>query len=240
MSLTSYRAAPPRVRGMLLEGGGGGGLAATYSSAACAAVPSALRVFTAEFGMGSGAWPLAMATRLVPVKAGACPRTPAEASVAGTGCHVSGSVFKARPRCCGSPLARGLCPARAGQGFAAARGRRLAEGYSAAASSASRAISTGQLRGLPRFHLRPIDVVVFHGSRARPGFEEGFPLRCVQRLSRPHLATRRCGWRHNRYTRGASLPVLSYWGERLASLEHPRQIGTELSHDVLNPAHVPL
>ena len=50
----------------------------------------------------------------------------------------------------------------------------------------------------------------------------------------------RCGWRHNRSTRGASLPVLSYWGERLASLEHPRQIGTELSHDVLNPAHVPL
>ena len=32
-------------------------------------------------------------------------------------------------------------------------------------SSANRAISTGQLRGLPRFHLRPIDVVVYHGSR---------------------------------------------------------------------------
>src|SRR5271156_2419745 len=28
-----------------------------------------------------------------------------------------------------------------------------------------RAISTSQLRGLLRFHLRPIDVVVFHGSR---------------------------------------------------------------------------
>jgi hypothetical protein len=28
-----------------------------------------------------------------------------------------------------------------------------------------RAISTGQLRGLLRFHLRPIDVVVYHGSR---------------------------------------------------------------------------
>jgi hypothetical protein len=28
-----------------------------------AAVPWALRVFTAEFGMGSGVWPLAMATR---------------------------------------------------------------------------------------------------------------------------------------------------------------------------------
>ena len=31
--------------------------------------------------------------------------------------------------------------------------------------SAIRAISTGRLRGLPRFHLRPIDVVVYHGSR---------------------------------------------------------------------------
>jgi hypothetical protein len=28
-----------------------------------------------------------------------------------------------------------------------------------------RAISTGRLHGLPRFHLRPIDVVVFHGSQ---------------------------------------------------------------------------
>jgi len=44
----------------------------------------------------------------------------------------------------------------------------------------------------------------------RPGFEGGFPLRCLQRLSRPHIATRRCRWRDNRYTRGASIPVLSY------------------------------
>ena len=75
---------------------------------------------------------------------------------------------------------------------------------------ADRGISTGQLHALPRFHIRPIDVVVYHGSRARPGFEGGFPLRCFQRLSPPHLATRRCGWRHNRSTRGASIPVLSY------------------------------
>ena len=39
------------------------GLAATYSPAPWGAVPSALGVFTAEFGMGSGVWPLAMATR---------------------------------------------------------------------------------------------------------------------------------------------------------------------------------
>ena len=38
----------------------------------------------------------------------------------------------------------------------------------------------------------------------------GFPLICFQRLSRPHIATRRCGWRHNRITSGASIPVLSY------------------------------
>ena len=38
----------------------------------------------------------------------------------------------------------------------------------------------------------------------------GFPLRCVQRLSRPDLATRHCHWRDNRYTRGRSVPVLSY------------------------------
>ena len=75
---------------------------------------------------------------------------------------------------------------------------------------AGRAISTGQLRALPRFHLRPIDVVVYHGSSGRTGFEGGFPLRCLQRLSRPHIATLQCGWRHNRSTRGASIPVLSY------------------------------
>src|SRR5438128_787806 len=61
-----------------------------------------------------------------------------------------------------------------------------------------------------RLHTRPINVVVYHGSRWRPGFEVGFPLRCFQRLSRPHIATLHCGWRHNSSTRGASIPVLSY------------------------------
>ena len=37
-----------------------------------------------------------------------------------------------------------------------------------------------------------------------------FPLRCFQRLSLPNLATRRCHWRDNRYTRDSSTPVLSY------------------------------
>ena len=75
---------------------------------------------------------------------------------------------------------------------------------------AERAISTGRLHALLRVHPRPIDVVVYHGSSGRTGLEGGFPLRCLQRLSRPHIATRRCRWRDNRYTRGASFPVLSY------------------------------
>ena len=41
-------------------------------------------------------------------------------------------------------------------------------------------------------------------------FEVGFPLRCLQRLSRPHIATLLCRWHDNRSTRGASIPVLSY------------------------------
>ena len=75
---------------------------------------------------------------------------------------------------------------------------------------AERAISTGQLHALLRFHTRPIDVVVFHGSSGRTRFEVGFPLRCLQRLSRPYIATLHCGWRHNRSTRGTFVPVLSY------------------------------
>ena len=64
------------------------------------------------------------------------------------------------------------------------------------------------------FHLQPINVVVFNGSMGpKPGsahLEVGFPLRCIQRLSVPHVATQRCSWRHNWYTRDASIPVLSY------------------------------
>ncbi len=76
------------------------------------------------------------------------------------------------------------------------------------------AISTGQLHASRRFHLRPINDVVFIGpSGIAPGrtyLKAGFPLRCFQRLSLPHIATLPCRWRDNRSTRGASIPVLSY------------------------------
>src|SRR5215213_9561172 len=84
----------------------------------------------------------------------------------------------------------------------------LAMGTSNESDQAERAIITGKLHALPHFHTRPINVVVFHGSSGRNRFEGGFPLRCLQRLSRPDIATLHCGWRHNRSTRDPSIPVL--------------------------------
>ena len=75
---------------------------------------------------------------------------------------------------------------------------------------ANRAISTSQLNALPHLHLWPIDVVVFHGPQGRPCFEGGFPLRCLQRLSFPILATQHCHWHDNWSTSGSFTPVLSY------------------------------
>ncbi len=74
----------------------------------------------------------------------------------------------------------------------------------------NRAISTGRLNASPRLHPRPIDVVVFHGPQGRSRFKGGFPLRCLQRLSRPYIAMLHCRWRDNSSTRGTFIPVLSY------------------------------
>ncbi len=112
---------------------------------------------------------------------------------------------------------------------------------------AARSISTSKLNTLPCLHTWPINLVVSEGSsvsvsplRGISDLEGGFPLRCFQRLSLPNLAIQRCSWRNNWNTIGSSIPVLSYWGQLLSNILRPQQIGTELSHDVLNPAHVPL
>ena len=86
------------------------------------------------------------------------------------------------------------------------KGRR---GFPRAAAS-FRAISAARLNVSPRSHLRPIDVVVYHGPQRRPHLGAGFALRCLQRLSPPDAATRRRGWRRDRSTVGPSAPVLSY------------------------------
>ena len=80
--------------------------------------------------------------------------------------------------------------------------------------SSHRLISTGQLHALLRFHIRPINPVVWLGASHprvwKSHLEAGFPLRCFQRLSIPNVANQRCSWRNNWHTRGSSNPVLSY------------------------------
>src|SRR5690606_27840991 len=92
---------------------------------------------------------------------------------------------------------------------------------------------TYQRRSLQRLFRR-------HKVSGKSYLEVGFPLRCFQRLSLPNIATRPCHWRDNRYTSGSSTLVLSYSEQILSDSQRPRYIGTELSHDVLTPARVPL
>ena len=80
--------------------------------------------------------------------------------------------------------------------------------------SSPRRISTGQLHTLPCFHLRPINDVVhivpYLIKSERSNLRGSFTLRCLQRLSRPDVATQLCPWQDNWCTRGLSIPVLSY------------------------------
>ena len=75
-------------------------------------------------------------------------------------------------------------------------------------------VSTAPLKTFLPLHARPINLVVFQGSHStkecNTHLEGGFPLRCFQRLSLPHLATQRWNERSNWITRGGSLPILSY------------------------------
>ena len=109
----------------------------------------------------------------------------------------------------------------------------------------SSTISAGRLRPLRGFHVRSIDHVFCMGSSGtevpwNPYLGGGFPLRCFQRLSHPNVANRPCRWRDNRHTRGSSTQVLSYYGQGSSRFQRAQRIETKLSHDVLNPARVPL
>ena len=73
-----------------------------------------------------------------------------------------------------------------------------------------RCISTSQLHALLRFHIWPINPVVYRAPQRKSHLEAGFPLRCFQRLSFPNVANQPCTWRYNWHTRGSSVPVLSY------------------------------
>jgi len=73
-----------------------------------------------------------------------------------------------------------------------------------------------------------------------PYLGAGFPLRCFQRLSLPNVANQPRHWRDDWHTRGSSTQVLSYYGQASSRFRRAQRIETKLSHDVLNPARVPL
>ena len=56
----------------------------------------------------------------------------------------------------------------------------------------------------------PINPIICGEPQQKPHLKTGFPLRCFQRLSLPHVANQPCHWRDNWHTRGTSIPVLSY------------------------------
>ena len=69
--------------------------------------------------------------------------------------------------------------------------------------------STCKLKVLQLLHIKPIYVIIFY-IYLKIDFEASFSLRCFQRLSITNIATRRCYWYNNRFTRDSLFPVLSY------------------------------
>src|SRR5712691_12045363 len=162
MSLTSYRAAPPRDKGLASDncddgarrfGGPGGDLlfhALRRSTIGAEGFHGRVRdgigCFAPRYGHHAGQD--RRETR-------AAPRAPSSngAPVPGLDPGIRpGGLRPIEASCVRAFYGGGLPPSLTV--LAAGRG-----------AKADRAISTGQLRGLPRFHLRPINVMVSHGSQ---------------------------------------------------------------------------
>ena len=78
-----------------------------------------------------------------------------------------------------------------------------------------RPVSASSLQPIARcaglvYRSRGLRGALSHLMGEKPGLGEGFPLRCFQRLSCPNVAIQRCPWWDNWWTRGSSVPVLSY------------------------------
>ena len=107
--------------------------------------------------MGSGVLPLAMATK--PSK------RPEEEAVSSQLSAIGPAGPAARWRASFVEVGQCLQSWRRAELVAARGGSARRRPKPAAMDQAYRAISTGWLNALPRFHLRPIDVVVYHGSQ---------------------------------------------------------------------------
>ena len=168
MSLTSYRAAPPRggvaaawvVEGGRLGEGGtvGGGMVGGPGGDLLSHVLRRSTMGAAGFhgrvrnGVGWG-------TRAIGHQVEQPPPRPAAARPRAGG---------ARRRRAGRAAQAWVVPARSAWALGRMR-------LSLLGVEVDRAIRTGQLRASPRFHTRPIDVVVYHGSDGETWFCGGFP-----------------------------------------------------------------
>ena len=177
MSLTSYRAAPPRDKGLASDncddgarrfGGPGGDLlfhALRRSTIGAEGFHGRVRdgigCFAPRYGHQAGQD--RRETRLAQRTAG---RTAPPGLTRGPRAALKRVVRVSSERAglppCGPRPSPGHCSASGVAGATPGLLMVLAAGRGA---KADRAISTGQLRGLPRFHLRPINVMVCHGSQ---------------------------------------------------------------------------
>ncbi len=91
--------------------------------------------------------------------------------------------------------------------------------------SCARPISTPRLNTLRRFHLEPINLIVYKGSITNVNLEDGFTLRCFQRLSVPnnsYPAMPLVGQLvHQRFVLSGPLVL----GKSLLNILRPQQIG---------------
>ena len=158
MSLTSYRAAPPRGYGRGLFGMG-------WRTWRRPTLPRLGPQYHGRWGFSrpSSGWDRVFTPRhghqvfqpipVMYVRGGRGLVFARASGLAGSGCFVRGSRGRSsRFWCCSGDdfcawsIRAGLPPGMYGY-------------------RADRAIRTGQLRALPRFHIQPIDVMVYHGPR---------------------------------------------------------------------------
>ena len=166
MSLTSYRAAPPR-GGVVLIMRGSGLVARRRPTLPCLEAQ-----YHGRWGVSrpSSGW-----DRVCPPRDGhrATGPDPPLKGLPGSGCVCAcvracvRGVLRCRVR---APPARRLGAARLGAACGGGGGGGVPCGTPTdrggdGGSELCRAIRTARLRGLPHFHLRPIDVLVWHGPR---------------------------------------------------------------------------
>ena len=183
------------------------------------AVPSALSGLASGFGMDTGRFPVAVTTEtIVRVVRGSLDNSIRLCCVWLPHTHASCRIRVARARVLVGLVVDRIVDAR--HSVPAPHLTlllcRLRGGCGGGGCCLCRPISTSQLQPLPVFHFRPINPVVCWGPVKtvtvlwRPCLEDGFPLRCFQRLPVPNVANQPCPGRDNWHTRGSSVPVLSY------------------------------